>query len=193
MSDLPALLHRRAPVADLARCLADLAPTDRAAALARLGRADQRALYERSAEGPPADLDEMVPAGGPVAHLGWNTLPLPAFGRAFTKWMVRGPEGVGGYNASPFRWLLGPGYFTLRATVGAERAHGAVVVDYLRTPPGPFPPDWPWVIPAWLGPQAAVYGWCHDYLRRVGPDVTIGAAFKWGFPVGSWFVLLRGG
>lgn len=187
---LPTLLGRRAPVADLGRLLDDLGPEGRPAALAALGRAEQQALYELAG---PADLEAFTrPAGSPpVPHLGWNTLPLPAFGRAFTKWMVHTPAGIGGYNASPFRLLIGPGYFTLRATVGEEQAHGTVVVDYYTTPAGPFPADWPWVFPSWLGPQALVYGWCHDYLRRVSDDVTIGAAYKWGRSVGSWFVLCR--
>jgi hypothetical protein len=28
-------------------------------------------------------------------------------------------------------------------------------------------------------------------MRKVSDHVTIGAAFKWGRPVGSWFVLCR--
>jgi hypothetical protein len=75
--------------------------------------------------------------------------------------------------------------------VGDEQRHGGVVVDYYRTPTGEFPAGWPWVRPNWLGLQAFVYGWCHDYMRGVGRHVTIGAAWKWGRPVGSWFVLAR--
>jgi hypothetical protein len=190
MSTLPVLLGRRAPVTDLASFLDDAGPEGRVAALVALNGSEQQALYELAGA---ATLEDFVPSGatGPVAHRGWNTLPLPAFGRAFTKWMVRGPSGIGGYNASPFRWLIGPGYFVLRDTVGEEQRHGVVVVDYYRVPQGPFPADWPWVVPSWFGPQALVYGWCHDYLRRVSADVTIGAAYKWGRPVGSWFVLHR--
>jgi hypothetical protein len=195
MTTLPALLGRRAPPADLRAFLDDAGPAGRTAALAALSRADQRALYELAGDDRPVTLDDFVPPGaaGPIPHRGYNTLPLPAFGRAFTKWMVRTPAGVGGYNASPLRLLVGPGYFTLRETEGDERRHGGVVVDYYRLPGGPFPADWPWVIPNWLGPQAFVYGWCHDYLRRVSDHVTIGAAFKWGVPVQSWFVLHRDG
>jgi hypothetical protein len=80
----------------------------------------------------------------------------------------------------------------LRPTVGDEQQHGGVVVDYYETPRAPVPDGWPWIRPNWLGLQALVYGWCHDYMRRVSSDVTIGAAFKWGRPVGSWFVLARG-
>jgi hypothetical protein len=188
---LPVLISRGAPLSDLASYLAEFGPEARRTALAALGRAEQRTLYELAGAGPPVTLDDFVPAGAtaPVAHHGFNTLPVPQFGRSFTKWMVRGPTGIGGYNASPFRPLMGPGYFVLRPTEGDEQRHGAVVVDYYRVPAGPFPPDWPWVVPSWFGPQALIYGWCHDYLRRVCPGVTIGAAYKWGYPVQSWFVL----
>lgn len=190
MTTLPVLLGRRAPLGDLRAFLDDAGPDGRSTALAALTRGEQAALY---ASAGPCTLDDFVPSGvsAPIPHAGHNTLPLPAAGRAFTKWMVRGPSGIGGYNASPLRLLVGPGYFTLRETVGDEQRQGAVVVDYYTLPPGPFPADWPWRYPNWLGPQAFVYGWCHDYLRKVSDHVTIGEAWKWGRCVQSWFVLHR--
>lgn len=196
MTSLPSLLERRAPARDLHAFLDDAGHDARVAALAALTRAEQRALYETAAHAEPLTLDDFVPPAvsplAPVPHHGVNTLPLPEIGRRFVKTMVRQADGsVMGWNQSPFAWLIGPGYFTLRATEGDEQRHGAIVVDYYRTPTGPVPEAWPWIRPNWLGLQAFVYGWCHDYLRRVSSDVTIGAAYKWGRPVGSWFVLTR--
>ena len=80
MSTLPVLLGRRAPVTELASFLDDAGPEGRVAALAALNRAEQQALYELAG---PATLEDFVPEGtpSPVAHRGWNTLPLPAFGQ----------------------------------------------------------------------------------------------------------------
>lgn len=196
-STLPALLERRAPGRDLHAFLDDIGHDGRVQALSALGRAEQRLLYESAAGAEPLGLDDFVPSTRaplvPVPHHGFNTLPLPAAGRSFVKRMVRQGDGtVIGWNDSPFAWLIGPGYFTLRPTVGDEQQYGGVVVDYYLTPDGPKPDGWPWIRPNWLGLQALVYGWCHDYMRRVSSDVTIGAAWKWGRPVGSWFALTRG-
>ena len=197
MTTLPVLLERRAPARDLSAFLDDAGHDGRLAALAALTRAQQRALYEAAAVAEPLSLDDLVPADraplAPVPHHGFNTLPVTASGRSFVKCMIRHEDGaVIGYSQSPFGWLIGPGYFALRATVGDERQQSGVVVDYYRTPTGPVPAGWPRIRPNWLGLQALIYGWCHDYLRRVSRDVTIGAAWKWGRPVGSWFALTRG-
>ncbi len=158
-----------------------------------LGRDAQRRLFEAVSPRAALPLEHFVE--GPmivVPHDGWNTLPLPKVGRRFVKQMVRQPDGrIGGYNDAPLAWLIGPGYFRLRQTVGDEQRHGPVVVDYYQVPGGQLPTHWPMRRPNWLGPQALIYGWCHDYLRRVSEHVTIGAAHKWGVPVGSWFVLVR--
>lgn len=195
MITLPALLELRAPAREVASLLDDLGHEGRLATLASLGRGQQRALYEAAAGAEPLTLDDFtLPREGALAsHHGFNTLPLPSSGRSFVKEMTRRPDGsVVGWNRSPYAWLIGPGCFVLRPTEGDERVHGGVVVDYTRTPWGPVPDGWPRVRPNWLGLQAFVYGWCHDYLRRVSRDVTIGAAYKWGVPVRSWFVLARG-
>ncbi len=183
------LLDRGAPIADIAAALHALDPDARRAAVIGLGRGHQRALYERAATAAPLTLHDLVPADvpdlQPVPHRGWNTLPVPRFGKRFTKWMTRSRGEVVGYNDSPFGWLIGPGYFVI-----AEH-QGALVVDYYRVPSGPVPEGWPWVRPNWLGLQLFVYGHTRDVLRRVSEHVSIGAAYKYGIPVGSWFVLVR--
>jgi len=194
-ASLPRLLDDRVPLAELSAALDGMSHTERLDALAALTRSQQRQLYEAAADAPPLTLEAFVgtEARLVVPHRGYNTLPLPAVGRRFTKWMCRQPDGgVAGWNDAPAAWLIGPGYFTLRATQGDETAHGGVVVDYYRTPSRDGMPDhWPWIRPNWLGLQAFVYGWCHDYMRPVSQHVTIGAAYKWGRSVGSWFVLCR--
>ncbi len=195
MPSLPHLLDDRAPLAALAACLDAMTHAQRVDTLASLTRAQQRQLYEAAETAPPLALDAFV-GDAPhtvVPHRGYNTLPLTASARRFTKWMCRQPGGaVVGWNDSPFAWLIGPGFFTLRPTQGDETVHSAVVVDYYMVPSRDgMPTAWPWIRPNWLGLQAFVYGWCHDYMRRVSEHVTIGAAFKWGRPVGSWFVLCR--
>ena len=196
MDHLPTLLDRRAPPSDVGALLDGMDTAGRRAALSALTGPQQRALYEGAEHEAPLALEDFVPAGrpplSPIAHHGFNTLPLPSSGRRFTKWMTRQTDGtVVGWNDSPWAWLIGPGYFVLRPSEGEERRHGSVVVDYYHTPRGEVPARWPRVRPNWLGLQFLVYGWCHDHLRRVGRHVTIGAAWKWGRPVGSWFVLAR--
>ncbi len=194
MTTLPRLLDDRAPIAQLAQVLDAMTHAQRVEVLAGLTRAQQRQLYEAAADAEPLTLEDFVGArlGEVVPHRGYNTLPLPAVGRRFTKWMCRQPNAVAGWNDAPAAWLIGPGYFTLRPTDADRVERGAIVVDYFTTPSRDHMPDhWPWVRPNWLGLQAFVYGWCHDYMRRVSQHVTIGAAYKWGVPVGSWFVLCR--
>jgi hypothetical protein len=177
----------------IARHLDALDHDGRVAQVQQLGRDAQRRLYERSSPTAPLALDAFVEQPLVVVpHHGWNTLPLPKVGKRFVKQMTRQRDGrVAGYNDAPLAWLVGPGYFTLRQTVGRERVHGPVVVDYYRVPGGHVPPEWPRRRPNWLGPQALIYGWCHDYLRKVSEHVTIGSAYKWGWSAGSWFVLVR--
>ena len=181
------LLDGGSSIADIAAHLDALGPDARREAVIGLGRAHQRALYDRAADAPPLTLEDLVPAGDlrPVAHRGWNTLPLPASGKRFTKWMARSEGQVVGYNDSPFGWLIGPGYFVV------QPGDGTLVVDYYQVPSGPVPEGWPWVRPNWLGLQVLIYGFTRDVLRRVSRHVTIGAAYKHGFAVGSWFVLVR--
>lgn len=164
--------------------------------LESLTRTDQRRLWEQAADNAPLTVDDLVPSdaavGEPVVWHGYNTLPLPRFGRRFRKPMVRLPDGsVAGYNDSPFTPLLGPGYFVTRACRDGEFEASDVVVDYHLGPTGPVPEAWPWVRPNWLGLQMFVYFHTRDYLRRVSDDVVIGLATKYGQSLGNWFTLVR--
>ncbi len=164
--------------------------------LESLTKADQRRLWEQSADNAPLTVEDLVPtdvpAGETVVWHGFNTLPLPRFGRRFRKPMVRLPDGtVAGYNDSPFTPLLGPGYFVTRGCHEGEFESSDVVIDYHLAPSGPVPTAWPWLRPNWLGLQVLVYFHTRDYLRRVSDDVVVGLATKYGTSLNNWFTLVR--
>lgn len=162
--------------------------------LESLTKADQQRLWEQSADNAPLTLADLAPGevGETVVWHGFNTLPLPRFGRRFRKPMTRLPDGtVAGYNDSPFTPIIGPGYFVARACYDDEFEHSDVVIDYHLRPRGPVPGAWPWLRPNWLGLQVLVYFHTRDYLRRVTDDVVIGLATKYGSRLGNWFTLVR--
>ncbi len=155
----------------------------RVRALESCGIKELGRLFELAADAPPIDEAHFVAEHGrgqPVAHDGWNSLPLPAIARRFQKVFAR-PEPGGrsrlfGYNSSPLRYAIGPGYFQLVPTAGnAEfESRGAWVVDYHLIPDGPVPAGWPWVVPNWVGPQILVYNGTRDFMRRVSQHVCVG-------------------
>ncbi|MEN0061392.1 MAG: hypothetical protein AAGA48_04530 [Myxococcota bacterium] len=164
--------------------------------LESLTKADQRRMWEQAADNSPLTVEDLVPrdvpVGEPVIWHGFNTLPLPRFGRRFRKPMVRLPDGrIGGYNDSPFTPFIGPGYFITRACDDEEFEHSSVVIDYHQRPTDSVPEHWPWLRPNWLGLQLLVYFHTRDYLRRVSDDVVIGLATKYGNSLGNWFTLVR--
>ncbi len=180
-------------LAPVAAWLNAASSAERVEAMASLTRGDQAALWALAADAAPLTVDDFVGATHvAVPHRGANTLPLPAFGRRFTKWMVRCDDGtVGGWNDSPLWPWIGPGFFVLRPSVGAELARGGVVVDYHQIPPADLPEGWPRRRPNWLGLQVFIYFHTRDVMRRVTDDVTIGLATKYGWSMRSWFALVR--
>lgn len=170
------------------------------AAARGLGRADQRRLWNKASAAPPLTVDDFVPPSvGPrveVIHHGRNTLPLPPPHSRFQKRFCR-PEGAQGrlfgYNESPSRGLIGPGYFVLIPTAGEPLwpERGSVVVDYFQVPDGPVVAGWPEVVPNSHGLQKLVYFQTRDFMRRVADGVTIGAAYKRENPLDHYFVLVR--
>ncbi len=158
-----------------------------------LGPKEQRRLWSL-ARGRPVQLDDIVPPDrGPletVRHYGRNT--LPAF-RLFEKRFCRPPQGqddtvLWGYNEGVSRAAVGPGYFICRTTDGDSR--GEVVVDYYRVPPDK-PATWPAIQPNDRGVTRLVYGFMHDFLRRVSDHVTIGRAYKLDRETPNCFTLCR--
>jgi hypothetical protein len=126
-------------------------------------------------------------------HYGKNSQPVF---RNFEKRWVR-PKGhpgeLWGYNETPVRPLIGPGYFVARRTDddGAD-PRGGVVVDYFRVPPeDTVIPGWPPVRPNSRGLQRFVYDKTRDYMRRVSSHCSIGIAYRLESRVMGYFVLCR--
>ncbi len=199
---LSRMLLDSTPLPDIARHLEGLTVEGRREALAATTRAEQRALFEKASAAPPVTLEDFVPSRiGPrreVRHFGRNTLPIPAPLRFFEKRFARPEDGSNrafGFNESPTRGLLGPGYFVLIACDGNEAwmARGAMVVDYFQVPDGSVPQGWPAVVPNRQGLQRFVYQGTRDFMRKVAEGVLIGAAYKGEKSLDHYFTLVREG
>src|SRR5207249_1742211 len=121
----------------IASFLDGLSHDARLESLRALDRREQRALYAKAAGGPPIGLDHFVPKSrgprAPVRHFGRNTLPLPPKHKLFEKRFCRPEDGsprLFGYNESPSRGLIGPGFFVAVPTSGHRdwEEKGGVVV-----------------------------------------------------------------
>jgi hypothetical protein len=179
---------------EIAALLDGLPAALRAPTIRRLGRASQRALFQRVEGFARLRLVDLVPARcadhEEVRHLGRNT--LPAF-RIFEKRLCRppgesreSPTQLAGYNFQAMKWVTGPGYFLAREDV--ER--GEVIVDYTRLPDA-GPEGWPAIRSNERGLSRFVYGFMIDRMRRVSQHVTIGSASRHGREMGSYFVMSR--
>lgn len=162
----------------------------------------QRSLWQAASRTAPLGLDDFVghhvPDGQVVPIHGFNSLPIPSFGRKFQKPMFRPPgrsDELWGYNISPFGPLIGPGYFVHTPTQHEAdwEGRGGTVIDYFKVPDGDVPDHWPSVRPNTRGLQMFVYAHTRDFMRRVSEHVTIGAAFKKDQPeeMGAFFILVR--
>ena len=193
------LLDPTLTVEDRARRVAaalDAMPlSEQIAALSELGgRRAQRSLWEAAGCNPPISTADLVPRGrppmDPVVFHGRNS--LPAFTR-FKKICVRPPAGtpgdvLWGYNETPIRPMIGPGYYVVHDTPGTH--YGASAFDYTQLPAS-HPPSWPEIRPNERGLSRFIYNGTVDYMRRVARDVFIGAATRGGNELGSYFVLVR--
>jgi len=194
------LAHERTSIAEIADWLDRAAPEQRLAEAHSLDRAGQRALYRRAASSAPIALEHFVPREvadlQPVHHKGRNTLPLPPALKLFEKRFARprdGTERLFGYNESlPNRWI-GPGFFVARYTRDEPNwvERGGVVVDYVQTPNGELPGQWPKLVPNSQGLQRFVFYGTRDFMRRVSQHVSIGAAYKGEKPLDHYFILVR--
>jgi hypothetical protein len=135
----------------------------------------------------PASVDPLKP----VIHYGRNTLPAFKF---FQKRFCRieaGREEIGGFNAQPFSWFSGPGYFVAGRSGGEADAPAEFVIDYTKLP-AKVPDGWPAIVPNDKGLNRLVYGGdMKDYMRSVSEHVAIGRPYKHGKPLNSYFVLCR--
>lgn len=186
-------------IAAIAVYLDDLDARSRWREVVGLGRARQRALYEKAAHAPALELAHFVGDAQPreeVIHDGVNTLPLPSPWQRFQKRFCRPADGraaLFGYNEGPTRRFVGPGFFVAVPT--AERpqwsARGAVVVDYFQVPDAGVADGWPRVVANDWRLQRFVYHQTRDFMRRVSRHVSIGAAFKRERPLDHYFALCR--
>lgn len=175
---------------------------DRLAVCMKLGRKDQRRLFQLAAQNEPCTFEDFVPAGTPpnveVILEGKNTLPV------FTRFQKRfcaakdGSARQFGYNEGFTRKFIGPGYFVAHMTdVPPSEPHwkerGALVVNYWMVPePSDIVvPGWPKVVPNSKGLQMFVYKGTRDFMRKVADDVTIGEAYKGDKTLDNFFVLVR--
>ncbi len=198
---LAPLLRRPDATFDDVRALLDgLDHEARVAATRECGLADLSRLWELSVQGDPIDAAHFVGDKGPlqpVAHDGWNSLPLPAFARRFQKVFCRPAEAADsrlfGFNEGDAKGVIGPGYFQLVPTLGntAWEARGAWVVDYYQVPDAPVPEGWPKVVPNWWGLQLFVYNGTRDFMRRVSSHVCIGKPWAREMELPFCFVLVR--
>ena len=185
---------------EVARVLDSMNHAQRVQAIRAVGRNEQRRLYEAVDGFRALSMTDMVAATTSamtsVRHYGKNT--LPAFSH-FEKRFCRPPDAdpqqpdrLWGYNFSPMGWLVGPGYFVLRA----DAARGELLVDYNLLPTATagtaaHPADWPEIRPNERGVSRFVYGFMIDTLRGVSQHVTVGSAARKGRDLGSWFLLCR--
>ncbi len=153
--------------------------------LARTARGPHlAALFDACTE--PARLTDFVPNDLPpqseVIFDGINSLPLF---RRFQKRFTRNEEGVFGYNHTPFNWATTPGYFVVIESAPALH------FDYTHLPNGALPEGWPRPIPNERRLGRYVYAGLVDEVRRVSKDVVIGAVYRNGQPIGTYFLLVR--
>ena len=134
------------------------------------------------AEAAPVAAGELLGGAEAVTFEGRNS--LAALSR-FEKRFVRMGGSIVGYNVHPLRFLIGPGYFTV-----VDAAGGELAFDYSRVPTA-VPTGWPKVRGNSGFLARPVYGDLLDRVRWIGSDVLIGAAYRRGQPLHSYFVLVR--
>ena len=192
MSLLDRVMSPDADIDEIAKWLDGLDPATRIIESRSLGPKAQRRLWGM-ARGRAVSLLDLVPAErgplDPVRHYGRNTLPVfKHFEKRFCRPTIAGAEGVlWGYTEGSTR-AIAPGYFVCRETPKDSR--GAVVVDYYLLPPEK-PASWPKIVPNDVGPSRLIYGFMHDFLRKISAHVTIGRAYRRDRETPNCFTLCR--
>ncbi len=182
-------------LAALERALASFSEAERVAFVRALTKADMLRLWN-ACEGRECTVDDFVPPGtrlgAEVIHEGKNSLPaFSIFQKRFAP--ADGlPGSVYGYNHNWYNFsTAGPGYFVGHVRPG-EVAFG---LDYYEVPPASavLPASWPKVRKNEFGLSFLIYSKMIDYMRKVGPGVTIGRAWIRGRRTSNFFVLGRTG
>jgi hypothetical protein len=166
---------------EVASHVAGLSPADCLGECLALSAAQQRRLWQLASSTAAAPAGELL-ADTTAAFAGRNSLRL--FSR-FEKWFARQDAVLIGCNRHALSALIGPGYFIVRDDSSAR-----LEFDYGRMP-AQAPPGWP-AIKRNTGLLARpVYGNLLDKVVWVSRNVLVGAAFRDGKPLDSYFVLVR--
>ncbi|MBI4705533.1 MAG: hypothetical protein HY744_30940 [Deltaproteobacteria bacterium] len=191
-ASLLGLLRQGARRPDLASLLAELSPAERVEQVLAVTGRRVDALFDAAADGPPATIEDFVPADAPpettIIFEGRNSLPL--FSRFQKRFARLGSGEIVGYNHQPWSPLVGPGYFVVKPAGPAGPLAGHLFLDYVARPGG-IPAGWPPFRPNEGLLSRPVWADMKDYMRRVAPGVLVGKAYRRGWPAGYFFVLVR--
>lgn len=168
--------------ADVARHLDGLTTEERTTQCLSLSSTQQRALWEIASSAPSPQRYLIDTDANTQAFAGRNSLALLS---RFEKRFFRTGARIFGYNKHSLAWLIGPGYFGV-----APRPGGGFRFDY-RELPEAAPSGWPVVRPNSAMFARTVYGDLVDEVVWVARDVLVGAAYRAGAPLNSYFVLVR--
>lgn len=181
---LRAMLEEGAKSADIAKHLDALEPQEKLSQVLAVKGKWVKALYDAAADSPRVSLEEFVPkssTGTTLIYEGRNSLAM--FTR-FQKRFLRTKKGIiVGYNHQAMMWLTGPGYFVFQDADGKAPVPDEPYIDYLAEPPL-IPEGWPAYKPNESGLSKAVYGFMHDYMRRVAKTVYVGKAYRLAEDIG---------
>lgn len=176
------ILRSGTSTSDVARHLDGLTPHERTRQSLSLSPAQQRALWDIASAAPAPQHELIRTDAATQAFAGRNSLTLLS---RFEKRFFRSAGQIFGYNKHALAWLIGPGYFAV-----APRPGGGFLFDY-RELPETVPAGWPAVRPNSAAFARTVYGDLVDEVVWVARDVLVGAAFRAGAPLSSYFVLVR--
>jgi hypothetical protein len=179
-----------ASLEDVSSHLDRLEHEERIRQVVAINKSEQIRLWELAEKGEALTLEYLVPKSAKALQLfpfeGKNSLPIYT---RFQKVFYRLSDGtIGGYNNSPARWLVGPGYYVAEMSWKNPKE---IAVNYLKLPKEK-PADLPPIKDNMSGLTRFVYGGTVDFLRWVSKDVVIGRAYKQGEKeMPNWFVLCR--
>jgi len=166
---------------EVAGRLAGLAHTELEGECLALTPGQQKRLWLLASSAVGEAAGELL-GGSTVVFAGRNSLRL--FSR-FEKWFARLDGAIVGCNRHALAPLIGPGYFTVR-----DDAAAVLEFDYGHVPLQ-APDGWPPVKSNDGLLARPVYANLLDRVVWVSPDVLVGAAYRGGEPLDSYFVLVR--
>ncbi|MEZ4306660.1 MAG: hypothetical protein R3F14_01225 [Polyangiaceae bacterium] len=185
-SNLREMLEAEKPpsAAEIARHLDGLDPHERLRQVLAVKGKWVGVLYDCVADGPAVSLEEFVPTdsmGTTLIYEGRNSLAM--FTRFQKRFLRTEKNVIVGYNHQTMMWFTGPGYFVFQEADGKQPVPEEPYIDDLAEPPF-VPEGWPKYKPNDAGMSKAVYGFMHDYMRRVTKGVYVGKAYRMAEDIG---------